>query len=157
MSDNFDPVTGEILEEEELTSLEKYKGILARKHNIALSKDEPLLALVTMHEHFLEDYEKLSNEHEKSFKKLLNGTGKMLGKQIEKTFLELKDKAITDNLIKAGVIVEQINETLETGAKHLTKTTEHLTTTRKTILWTMVATWLATVPVFVILLLLLIK
>ena len=153
MSDNFNQETGEIIEEEtaeEKSSLEYFKEKLLREHNQVLSKEDPIFILFSMHEAFLEDYEELAENRDKQVKKIIKNTGNVLSKQIEKTFLELKDKAAMDNLVNAGASIEKIKSVLEAGAEHLNKT-------RKTILWATAAMWLAAVPVFIILLLLLIK
>lgn len=47
-------------------SVEDVRALLARKHELAVPKDDPLLMVVTIHNAFLEEQDRLRKKHEKA-------------------------------------------------------------------------------------------
>lgn len=53
-------------------SLEDVKALLAMKHKMIIDADDPVLMMVTLHNAFLAEEQKLFSKHEKALKALMN-------------------------------------------------------------------------------------
>ena len=123
---------------EELSALERYQIILAKK-NLCLTQDDPLFPIILLHEAFLDDCETLLDKRDEKLKGFLDRAGDVLAQQLEKAFLELKEKEVLSDLVKSAVSTAEIKKTLEQGSNYLIKT-------RKTIFFMLLATWFVAVP-----------
>ena len=60
-------------------SLEEVKALLSQKHDMVIGTDDPILMMVTLHNAFLAEHQKLFHRHESALQKLMGAeTGKYL-------------------------------------------------------------------------------
>lgn len=92
MSDDFPGIaeTDGTSEEQQLPdgfglSVEDVRTLLARKHDAAIPKDDPLLMVVTIHQAFLEEQGRLQKKHEKALAAFMSTQTEAYVKGVEKS------------------------------------------------------------------------
>ncbi len=68
MDDQYDPVTGEVVEEDQPSvpttlTIAAARTLIRERHNAGLDEDDPALMLVTLHGGFVGDYERMLSRH----------------------------------------------------------------------------------------------
>jgi len=126
----MDPDTGEILEEQgaspaqdhgrendlsspEVMSLEDARVLLARVHEVGLSKDDPVLMMVTLHQGFCADLAKINGACIHEIKSLLDATGKGYAQSVDDLFVGLQDKTISASINNTLAMTEQFTRIVE--------------------------------------------
>ena len=66
-------------------SLEDAKTLIHNKHEISVSDDDPLLAIVTIHQAFIQDYERLLKQGRKEQKKIIEEAQEKQAKLLQST------------------------------------------------------------------------
>lgn len=117
----FDPETGEILSEGvkaseaggdqppafPVMSLDDARAALVREHGVAVGKDDPLLMVVTLHQGFVRDYDRMLARHDEAIRNLLGATGNACAEAVEAVLASLKDKTVKASLDQAFALVER--------------------------------------------------
>ena len=110
----FDPDTGEVLEPGgdeppalAVMSLDDARALLVREHDLAISKDDPLLMSVTLHQGFVRDYEAMLKRHDAGIKAILGATGEACAVAVERVLDGLKDKTVKASLEQAFALVAE--------------------------------------------------
>ncbi len=129
---------------DDMSPLDRVKALIFERHAVAISDDDPVLEMVTIHEALIVEYKRVINDAENSQIQVL-----------------LKAAAgISDSLLQKLARMDALTATPE-DARQLRKEMDDfrmdLARTRKNLLWITASIWLAGVPVFFLLLLLIIK
>lgn len=116
----FDPETGEILEAgggkppaAPVMSLDDARALLVRQHGVAVSSDDPLLMVVSLHQGFVADYEAMLRRHDEAIKGFLGATGEACTSAVEAVLASLKDKTVKASLDQAFALVERQEQAME--------------------------------------------
>lgn len=125
----IDPETGEVLEAggavppsasapapapvSKAMSLDDARALLVRVHGVAVSTDDPMLMMVTLHQGMLADYEAMLNGHDTAIQGFLGATGEACVKAVEAVLASLKDKTVKASLDHAFALVAQQEMAME--------------------------------------------
>lgn len=117
----FDPETGEVIETADqdaapspkVMSLDDARALIVREHGVAVSKEDPLLMAVTLHQGFSADLAHQLAEHDASVKRLLDATGNAYAETVEQVLESLKDKTVKASLDHAFALVERQEQAME--------------------------------------------
>jgi hypothetical protein len=110
----FDPETGEIIETggnkppaPMAMSLDEARALLVREHGVAISSNDPILMLVTLHQGMVRDYEAMLRRHDDAIRGFLGATGEACAEAVENILASLKDKTVKASLDQAFALVER--------------------------------------------------
>lgn len=116
----FDPETGEVLQAGGDTppamramSLDEARAMLVRAHGVAVSSDDPILMLVSLHQGFIADYEAMLKRHDGAIRGFLGATGEACAEAVENVLASLKDKTVKASIDNAFALVERQAVTME--------------------------------------------
>lgn len=122
----FDPHTGEIITEggnsdadgdkpsaPAAMSLDDARAALVRVHGVAVSIDDPLLMVVTLHQGFVADYEAMLRRHDEAIRGFLGATGEACAEAVENVLASLKDKTVKASLDNTFALVERQEQGME--------------------------------------------
>jgi len=126
----IDPETGEVLEEQSVSSaqdhsreegfptpdvmsLEEARMLLAKVHEVGMPKDDPMLMAVTLHQGFCADLAKINATHNREIKALLDATGKGYAQSVDDLFEGLQDKTVTASINNTLAMTEKFTLTTE--------------------------------------------
>lgn len=79
-------------------SVEEARKLLAERHGTVVGDDDPLLMLVTLHQGFLADYERLLARHSAALESLLGQTGDTVSGSVRESLSVLRDEALAGAL-----------------------------------------------------------
>lgn len=116
----FDPETGEVLQAGgdtppamQAMSLDEARAMLVRAHGVAVSSDDPILMLVSLHQGFIADYEAMLKRHDGAIRDFLGATGEACAEAVENVLASLKDKTVKASIDNAFALVERQAVTME--------------------------------------------
>ncbi|MEW5728042.1 MAG: hypothetical protein AB1918_09475 [Pseudomonadota bacterium] len=118
----FDPDTGEILDlasgasppaRPQAMSLDEARALLVREHGVAISTDDPVMMVVTLHQGFVADYEAMLRRHDEAIQGFLGATGEACVKAVEAVLASLKEKTVKASLDHAFALVERQEQAME--------------------------------------------
>lgn len=94
MPDSIDPDTGEVLEEDgmppspQALTLDAARALILARHDHGICDDDPVLMLVTLHEGFMADYERMLERHNEAITSVISSAIKGLTEQALADHLE---------------------------------------------------------------------
>ncbi|MGE4278219.1 MAG: hypothetical protein AB7G62_01445 [Magnetospirillum sp.] len=111
----FDPDTGELIKAggakllpaPAAMSLDDARAMLVRAHGVAISADDPILMLVSLHQGFVADYEAMLRRHDDAIRDFLGATGEACAAAVEEVLASLKDKTVKASIDNAFALVTQ--------------------------------------------------
>lgn len=105
MNDNYDPVTGEIMEEGSdlplpvALNMDAARRLISERHGTGLDADDPLLMMVTLHEGFVGDYEAMLIRHNQAITTVIGSA-----------ISGLTEKALADHLENQVRLADRIEQ-----------------------------------------------
>ncbi len=114
--------------------------LIAAKHNVAVAVDDPLLLMVTLHQGFVADHEKLMARHARALAAFMERTGDRTEEAVSKALAVLRDEALEGALRhtlariaeEAGLVAGVMNR-LEAASNRLVRR----------LAWLAALTWIA--------------
>jgi len=108
-------------------SLKEVKALIAEHHGVALGADDPVLMLVTLHQGFLADHERLIARHEKALAATLAETGEAVAAAVREALSVLRDEALKGSLENTLAAVRQQAEGSEAAYQRFRAAARRLT------------------------------
>lgn len=79
-------------------SVEEARKLLAERHGTVVDEGDPVLMLVTLHQGFLADYERLLSRHSAALESVLGRTGDVVSGSVRESLSVLRDEALEGSL-----------------------------------------------------------
>ena len=86
-------------------SIAEARALIAERHNLAVDENDPILAVVTLHQGFLSDYERLLDRHEKTMTAVLAAESETSVAALQETIAALKDQPLETTFQKIAAEV----------------------------------------------------
>ena len=83
------------------------RAVLVREHKVAVDDNHPVLMMVSLHQGFCADLDKLLASQVDRLSAMVYEAGNVLGREVEQTVEKLKDKAMTASLDQTLALVEK--------------------------------------------------